>query len=360
MTRKILAGPSQTKTLVNPTGKDPVDAKATGKAVAVIKNAASTTTVDDKKAGKAHLSPTKIRQLAEQQRPEAPIFRGPKKNYVDPSDPTGNNIQQRIVDRPMMFRKTGLHPRTTTPGRVANRFARANTNVPLWSGDIATTAAPKPAGNPAESQRQAARQRLTQKYNHKEVGNFFVATKENKAPVEGTKEIENCLSGSRRGGAPPELKQNTVANLKVGVAVPDEHVSIHRNYGKKQTHEHSPSHHQSTNEVTYHGKKNFPERQNTFSTKATEIGSPKRTQQVASSEALQNTKRFENSRRFNANITHDHHISKDANSQEFDYDARKKHTNCPPGNKSGQTLQYVFEAPVKRVNTAYRPVAPWE
>ena len=51
-----------------------------------------------------------------------------------------SSVQAKVVDAPRMFRDRGIHPRACEPGIASPKFARANTNVPLWSGDSATAA----------------------------------------------------------------------------------------------------------------------------------------------------------------------------------------------------------------------------
>jgi hypothetical protein len=400
--RSHIVGPSQTKTLLNPNGKEPVDPKPAGKArgqneyIADQSTAASHPNKNDETAttrrGKTFSPGKNPNKAAVAEKQEPPIF-GRGAFFADPMNP--NSIQQKVIDRPLMFRGSGLHPRATTPGRAAPRFARSNTNVSLWQGDIATVkskeemkSASKTTDNAVVvSQRCSAMLKATEKFKPKQVGLFFVKENQNqqqKKPSsssattggqvdlfspekldhtssmnnDGPREID-CLSGSRRGGPPAELKSLTRANLRVGIAVPDENVSIARNQFGKRLIEKSSGSPRSTNELVHHGKKAFPEKVATSYSarqRANEVGSPARTQQEHSPNTILANKRFENTRRFQSNLHSGLVVNDVAPAQDVAYDHGKKKSDVQ---SKKQSLQYVFEAPKRDVNTSYRPTAPW-
>jgi hypothetical protein len=290
-----------------------------------------------------------------------------------------------------MFRNRGLHPRTTEPGTVAPRFSRANTNVPLWSGDHATRAAAPAKDNINESQRVASRIAITAKQAPKNVGLFFVAKARPASAGAGGRPmsasasmsnnnnstnplaLEDQLSHSRRGLPPTEGRTHR-ASLRPGEFVPALEVSIRRRLGKKpsdtirQTTDEQQSYGKRTNggpapadEFQHLGKKAFPQRMTTsVSSAAPDIGEPQRTELPASPDRLRHSRRFEQSKRHASNLEPGLVASDAAPTKEFENETRRKHAETVPGNRAGKTLEYVFEPPVKKVNASYRPVAPWE
>lgn len=274
-----------------------------------------------------------------------------------------STVQAKIVDAPKMFRDRGLHPRQTEPGVVSLKFAKSNTNVPLWDGDAATLQAPASTRNLNSMQRfQNSKPDAS-----KNMGHFFVGGApsngassggESKKPV-----LMNCvdeMSNSRRGH-PAEHKDLTA--LKPGIFVPSAEASPPNRFGKRPI-ENRDTHSRSEKEFAYHGKKqvvagggSVPTTASSLS--ATDIGGAQRsTDAVVAPVDLQHSKRFEASKRHSSNLNAGLQASSAAASQEF-FDGKKKHVEPVPGNKSGQTLQYVFTAPSKNVDASYRPVAPF-